>query len=169
MKYLPFGILVFLVFCFLIQCEHGLSPSDAEILPGIKGVITYENNWPPLDSLKEMRLIAFQKFPPQNIFAEILLGRARAFPSDPDENASLYFNVTRQEYLLELEADSTYEYIVVAQRFGSDRFSQDSWRAVGQYDTDSDSLPSPVKIGKDTFLESINIHVDFKNLPIQPF
>lgn len=169
MKYLPVVVLFALVFLFVIKCEHGLSPDNAEILNGIRGVITYEDNWPPPDSLKEMRVIAFQDFPPGNIFADILSGKAKAFPTDPDENASLSFNVNRQEYFLELDANTTYRYIVVAQRFGSNRFSQDSWRAVGQYDTDTDSLPTAISTEENTVLTDIDIHVDFKHLPIQPF
>lgn len=168
MKHVRFFIFLIFIFTVFFNCDHGLSPSDAEIVTGIRGVITYADNWPPPDSLKELRLVAFQDFPPGNIFAEIVSGRAIAFPSDPDENASLDFNVHRQEYFMEMPV-GTYKYIVVAHRFGSNRFSQDSWRAVGQYDTDSDSLPTQVTLEENTILLNININVDFKHLPIQPF
>lgn len=168
MKHILGFIFPVLIFAVFFNCDHGLSPSDADIVTGIRGVITYEDNWPPSDSLKEMRLVAFQKFPPGNIFAEILSGQAIAFPSDPDENASLDFNVDRQEYFMEMPV-GTFKYIVIAHRFDSNRFSQDSWRAVGQYDTDADSLPTAIFLDENTILPNINIHVDFKNLPIQPF
>lgn len=166
MKHILFFLFLILILAIFFDCDHGLSPSDAEIVTGIRGTITYEDNWPPPDSLKEMRLVAFQEFPPGNIFADILSGRAIAFPSDPNENASLEFNVNSQEFFMEMPV-GTYQYIVIANRFGSNRFSQDSWRAVGQY-TDTDSLPTAIKLDENTIL-NIDINVDFKNLPIQPF
>jgi len=170
MKYLPVSILFALVFLFVIQCEHGLSPSDAKQIPknvnGISGVIIYKN-WPSVDSLKDLRLVAFRKFPPQNIFLEIINGTAIVYPPI-DTSAHLIFHVPFEEYIVGLPPD-TFEYIVVAHQFGEDRFSEESWQAVGQYDTDSDSLPTPIIITEKTFLENININVDFKNLPIQPF
>jgi hypothetical protein len=168
MKYLPRGILVLLVFLFLIQCEHGLSPSDAKQTPkdvtGISGFILYKN-WPSPDSLKDLRLVAFRNFPPQNILADVLSGQAIVYPPI-DTSAHLQYDVPFEEYTMSLPPD-TFKYIVVAQQYG-DNIATD-WRAVGQYDTDTDSLPTALIIGKDTFLENINIYVDFKNLPIQPF
>lgn len=148
----------------LLHCDHGLSPSRTPAITGVQGVITYEDNWPPPDSLKQLRLIAFKKFPPQNIIVEVLTGEAIVYP--PIDSSSLRYYVDREEYFLKLPPD-TFEYLVVAQQFGDDIF--DDWRAVGQYDTDEDSLPTPIILKKDTLLQNINIHVDFENLPIQPF
>lgn len=168
MKYLPVVILVFLFFLFVVQCEHGLSPSDAKQIPqnvtGISGFILYQN-WPSPDSLKNLRLVAFRNFPPQNILAEVLSGSAIVYPPI-DTSATLKYNVPFEEYTMPLPPD-TFKYIVVAQQYG-DNIATD-WRAVGQYDTDTDSLPTPIIIKENTFLEDININVDFKNLPIQPF
>ena len=158
MGFLLSGILIF------SRCDHGLSPADATVVTGISGEITYEDNWPPADSLKDLRLVAFKKFPPRNIVLEVLSGEAIVYP--PIDSASLQFYVTSQEYSMELPPD-TFEYIVVAQRYGDDVFND--WRAVGQYDTDEDSLPTPIILKENTFLKNINIHVDFENLPIQPF
>jgi hypothetical protein len=168
MKYLPVAILFALVFSFVIRCEHGLSPSDAKQIPknvnGISGAIIYKN-WPSADSLKDLRLVAFRKFPPQNILTEILNKTAIVYPPI-DTSAHLEFYVPFEEYVMGLPPD-TFEYIVVAQQYG-DNIATD-WRAVGQYDTDEDSLPTPIIITEKTFLEGININVDFKHLPIQPF
>jgi len=45
----------------------------------------------------------------------------------------------------------------------------EDWQAVGQYDTDSDSLPSSFTIVEGQLLKNIIILADFKQLPIQPF
>ncbi|NIT60274.1 MAG: hypothetical protein GWN00_29920 [Aliifodinibius sp.] len=171
MKHVVFLILLFLTFLLVHNCNHGLSPSSTkktnpDDLSGISGAIVYQN-WPPGDSLKDLRLVAFRDFPPQNIFVEIITGNAIVYPPI-DTSAHLQFNVQFEEYIMELPPD-TFEYIVVAHQFGEDRFSQDSWQAVGQYDTDSDSLPTPIVVIEDSLLENINITVDFKNRPIQPF
>jgi hypothetical protein len=168
MRYLPVVILISLIFLFVIQCEHGLSPSDAKQIPqnvtGISGFILYKN-WPSPDSLKDLRLVAFRNFPPQNILAEVLSGSAIVYPPI-DTSAHLLYNVAFEEFTMPLPPD-TFKYIVVAQQYG-DNIATD-WRAVGQYDTDNDSLPTAIIIEENTFLEGINIDVDFKNLPIQPF
>ena len=63
-------------------------------------------------------------------------------------------------------ASGTYEYVVVAQQYGG----LFEWRAVGQYDiTPEDSLPSPITVSPNSYLENINIQVNFDRLPIQPF
>jgi hypothetical protein len=148
----------------LFDCDHGLAPADSETKTGIAGTITYEDNWPSADSLKNLRLVVFKKYPPTDIIVEILTGEAFVYP--PIDTISLAFNVTSQEYMLELPS-GTFEYVAVAQQYGDNIFSD--WRAVGQYDTDSDSLPTPILLEKNTFLENIDINVDFENLPIQPF
>lgn len=172
MKRVVILVLLFMTFLLVYRCDHGLSPSKttktgSNNLTGISGVIIYQN-WPQPDSLKDLRLIAFRKFPPQNIFGQIVSGEAVVYPPGIDISAHLPFNVPFEEYIMELPPD-TFEYIVVAHQFGEDRFSQGSWQAVGQYDPDSDSLPDPVIIIPDSLLENININVDFKNLPFQPF
>lgn len=168
MKYLPLGIIISSILFFLIQCEHGLSPSDAKQIPkdvtGISGFILYKN-WPSSDSLKNLRLVAFRNFPPQNILADVLAGQAIVYPPI-DTSAHLLYNVPFEEYTMSLPPD-TFKYVVVAQQYG-DNIATD-WRAVGQYDIDTDSLPTAIIIGNGTFLESININVDFENPPIQPF
>ena len=171
MKYLPVIILVFLIFLFAVRCEHGLSPpnkknTNPNNLTGISGVIIYKNyqNWPSPDSLFDLRLVAFPHFPPQNPYYEIFTKIAKVYPPI-DTSAHLQFNVLYEEYVMELPPD-TFEYILVAQQYED---SLTSWLSVGQYDTYSDSLPTPVIVIQDSLLENININVDFKNLPIQPF
>lgn len=104
----------------------------------------------------------FRNFPPGNILEEVLTGSAVFSPPDLDTSLPIWVDSTA--YSIELDPGE-YEYIVVAQQFGE----LYDWRAVGQYDTTpEDSLPTPVTVPANTFLEQIDIQVDFDNLPIQP-
>lgn len=154
---------------FFFHCnDHGLQPAPA-VEPGFGGVIHY-TNWPPLDSLKDLRLIAFREFPPQNIIADVVSGRAYVFPriNEPSD---------RVRALLPYFVDSTfyafhappgrYAYVVVAQQFGDSLFKD--WRAVGQYDLDSDlTIPTELDVSDNSFRTGIDIRVDFWNPPPNP-
>jgi hypothetical protein len=86
-------------------------------------------------------------------------GRAHVHPGFGEEG--LPFPVDTTSYVMELDP-GYYEYVVVAQQYGS--------LAAGQYDTlFSDELPTPITVISGEILEDINIQVDFDNLPPQPF
>jgi hypothetical protein len=152
----------------LLACDHGLDPApqqQAAQVTGISGTI-YFSNWPPADSLYDLRIVAFRNFPPLDIFNEVLNGQALVYPPISGSEG-LPFNVDSVAYTMELETGE-FKYITVAQQFGP-VYTAD-WRSAGQYDiTPQDSLPSAVMIESGVTLEHIDIYVDFDNLPIQPF
>ena len=158
-------LILFIAIIFLYECDHGLEPFSGSTsdITGISGLITY-TNWPPADSLFELRLVVFRNYPPTNIVAELLNQRAIVYPALAD--SSLPYFVDTTSFILELSED-TYEYIVVAQQYGPDLYAD--WRVVGQYDTDPDPLPSSIRIKKGVLLENIDINVDFDNPPDQVF
>ncbi len=161
---------VILATLLLGGCDKGLAPPEEiglEKVTGISGTIIFQN-WPPPDSVKELRLVAFRNFPPANIFQELLLGQAFAYPAIDDDSTKIPLFVDQYEFkwVNGLPA-GTYGYLVVAQRYGDNLFAD--WRAVGQYDLDTDSLPSPITVPEGQLVRNIFIGVDFKNLPIQPF
>ena len=150
----------------LTGCDHGLGPVGQTIPEGhMSGVIRY-SNWPPLDSLLDMRLVAFRVFPPANIVDEVLLGRAFVYPPLGDTALTPFF-VDSLRYSVTLPSGQ-YKYVVVAQRFGPDLYAD--WRPVGQYDLDTNlAVPSPVTIAPNDTSGDIDIHVDFRNPPPPPF
>ena len=150
------------LFLFLVSlgCDHGLAPRPVS---GIQGTITFQN-WPLADSLYDLRLVVFRTFPPTNVVLEVLSGQAFVFP--PIDSTHLPYFVDRVDYFLELPP-GRYAYVVVAQQYGPNVFTD--WRAVGQYDVDTDSLPSPVVVPEGEVVPSVDIQVDFDHLPIQPF
>lgn len=130
----------------------------------MSGVIRYQH-WPPRDSLHDLRLVAFRVFPPSNIVSEVLLGRAVVYPPLGD-TALVPFFVDSLRYQFSLPAGE-YKYVVVAQQYGPTVTTD--WRAVGQYDLDSNyAVPSPVMVIADSTVVGIDIRVDFSNPPPPP-
>ncbi len=160
---------VSVVLLVVAHCDKGLTPPEDQGITGISGTIFF-SNWPPPDSLFDLRLVAFKNFPPENILVEILNGNAYVFPSIETDSAvvrkMLPFYADQVDYLFELPP-GTYGYLAVAHQYGPNLLTD--WQAVGQYDTDADSLPSPVVVREGEILRLIPITVDFHNLPIQPF
>jgi hypothetical protein len=163
-------ILCIIISIFSNKCDHGLAPPEPERkITGIRGTIYYQN-WPPAISIYDLRLVIFKHFPPDDIRSEVISGEAVVYPAIGDD--PLPYPTDSTSYLMELDP-GRYEYLVVAQQYRPDPehlYLKEFWRVVGQYDTTlSDTLPSAVTVIKDSVLQSINIHVDFGNLPIQPF
>jgi len=149
-------------------CNQGLTPESGAEAPTdgvLAGMITYRN-WPPVDSLFDLRLVAFRDFPPGNILGAVLNGRAIVYP--PLGDTSLVpFLVDSLAFQFSLPAGE-YKYLAVVHQFGRNLFAD--WRAVGQYDTDSDPLiPTPILIPAGGRLTGIVIPVDFINRPPPPF
>ena len=150
----------------VVSCDGGLAPPErAEGPPYLTGLITYRN-WPPADSILDLRLVLFKNFPPGDIVSEVLSGRAVVHPPIGDTSLVPFF-VDSLRYRFTAAAGN-YAYLVVAQQFGPD--VRADWRAVGQYDLDSDpAIPTPVTLADGDTTRGINIAVDFANPPPTPF
>lgn len=154
------AVKIALVLCLVSSfesCDHGLELPPA-VKPGFGGRITYKGKWPPADSIKILAVVAFKRFPPSNIVGDVLSGEA-VF------DTTLKRNVESQDYRF-LTEPGTFEYIVVAQQYGPDIFSQ--WRVVGVYTDDPERIrPKSVLVTNEAFVSNVNINVDFDNLPPQ--
>lgn len=158
-------ILIFSFLIFFIEgCDEGISPEEAPLVAeahGIKGTL-YFTNWPPVDSVIDLRLVAFLNYPPVDIISEVLQGRAKYSDKLPYGVDSINFTLI----LNPLPAD-TIRCIAVGQQFGNN--IQEDWRLVGVYYTPGDSiLPGRVFIPPDSIVVDINIKVDYTKLPPQP-
>jgi hypothetical protein len=150
----------------IYSCDHGLKPIEPDQIEktGISGTIYY-TNWPPADSLFDLRLVVFKIYPPENIIDELSAGRAYVYPAIGEE--SLPFFVDSMSYIMELNP-GYYEYITIAQQYGPNVFTD--WLAAGQYDTlFSEEVPTPITVNSGELLEDLNIWVNFDSLPPQPF
>ncbi|MDT8324913.1 MAG: hypothetical protein RRA94_12435 [Bacteroidota bacterium] len=147
---------------FAAACDHGLSPEATAVDPGFGGTLTVTGSWPPADSVRDFRIVAFRNYPPKDILSEVINGSA-VF-SDP-----LPYGEKDIPYLIQDESlQGSFAYVVVAQNYGEDPFQD--WRAVGVFTTTGDvTRPSPVDLGGGRFVSSVDITVNFYDLPPQPF
>jgi hypothetical protein len=158
-------VLIFLL--ALYSCHEGLSPSDNDNLPNtarLEGTVYFKggaNDWPPEDSVKAVRIVAFKNFPPKDVIQEILSGNAYfTLSSVPlfGDSANFSINITDTPVLL--------NYIAAAQQYTDSITAQ---RVIGVYsETNDNTKPSLLSIdGGKTY--RIKIYVDWNNLPPQPF
>ena len=158
-------LIIFLSLWFL-KCDQGLSPEQENIqITGVSGTV-YFQNWPPADSLFDIRLVLFPVFPADStIMDDIIAGRAIVYPGLSDDNR-LPLNVDSLNYQIQLEAGA-YEYFAVAHQYGSNVFSD--WQVVGHYDTTGqDLLPTAIYIEEGKLLEDITIFADFDSVLFRP-
>ncbi|MBI1804468.1 MAG: hypothetical protein HY033_01415 [Ignavibacteriae bacterium] len=145
-------------------CHEGLAPASASPTVssyGIRGVITFKN-WPPADSVHDLRLGILQNYPVQDIPNEVLQGHARFTDRLP-------YGLDSVSYTLMLAPlpPGRFPFVGVAQQFGPN--IQTDWRVVGIYYAGGDTTkPGAVDIPPDSVVPSININVDFQHLPPQP-
>lgn len=161
---------IMLMLTVLSSCDGGLDPIAAskatDAKPSISGLITYKNGpsaWPPADSIKDIRVVAFTRYPPPDIIAEVLGQKAFFTETMP-------VAVDSSSYRLELPSPmpTSIAAIVVAQQYGND-ITKD-WRVIGIYSATGDNTqPTPLDLTSTTVWKNINITVDFSNLPPQPF
>lgn len=141
---------------FLIaSCEGGLEPPsiDSEPIGVIHGIINYSGDWPPADSLHELRFVALKSTPQSatDIISD--------FQNIPVSEKLDYF-VERDTFMVSDVRNGAYVYNAIAQQYGGNIFND--WRPIGLYEENS----GVIVIQGDTV--SITIHVDFQNLPPFP-
>lgn len=153
-------------------CDTGLAPINEP--SGFSGVIRFKN-WPPADSVRDLRIVAFETYPRDSagILLTLLSGRAAVYPADLSSKGSLpkFVDSTPYEFNtkngINLKVQQ-YNYIVVAQLYGSNSFTD--WRPAGVYTTEPNTFnPSPVRVLLHKITPNIDIEVDFHNPPPKPW
>ena len=173
----PFAALVAIFFVFISGCDKGLEPLNEP--SGFSGVIHYKN-WPPPDSLLELRIAAFTEYPTDSsgILTALLSGKAVVYPQvtsgvqtalkvlGGDRQAdTVHYAFTTEGTTLQV---ATYNYVVVAWRYGPNFFAD--WRPAGVYAVNPDSfVPAPVRILLHRITPDVDIYVDYHNLPPKPW
>lgn len=150
-------------------CDGGLEPPAVPPEPvptgSMSGTVRF-THWDSAGTVLDLRLVAFRFFPPGDIVQEVLQGRAVVYPPlgwPPLATPG----IDSLAYTFFLPA-GTYAYVAVAQQYGPDVMND--WRAVGQYDLDSNlTVPSAVTIRPDSATQGVDISVDFTDLPPPPF
>jgi hypothetical protein len=129
---------------------------------GISGTV-YFRNWPPQDSVVDLRVVSFKNSPSADILNDVLQGKAGFTPTlEPYGADSLHYSLT-----LNPLAPGAFAYTAVAQRYGQN--INTDWRAVGVYRAGGDtSQPGSIDVPADRLLTGIDIVVDFHHPPPQP-
>lgn len=154
-------------FLLLSRCDHGLNPNEAAnniaSTPGFGGIVRIVSALPPPDSLRDLRVVAFRNYPPKDIVLEVATKQAVFTDSTLNfKDKVISYKIQQAEVIGE------FKYVVVAQQYGANILTD--WRVVGVYTITSDvTKPSSIMIPTGTFLNNINMDVDFYNLPPQPF
>lgn len=155
-----------LMLILFYSCNQGLEPIKEEDKLEIRGLITFVNgkdNFPPIDSLKDLRVAFFQEYPDSaNILNDFISGNL-IFTDD-----TLNYNVDTASYSKILETPPvSFKYICVVQNYGGLL----DWKVVGLYTDDTvNYTPKTLFIDKKNGeLNKVNINVNFKNPPPQPF
>lgn len=153
-------------------CDTGLGPLTES--SGFSGLIRFRN-WPPADSVRDLRLVAMETYPTDSasILLALLAGRAAVYPADLSSKGSLpkfvdsvAFSFTTKDGI-NLKVQQ-YGYIVVAQLYGPNSFSD--WRPAGVYTTKPNSFePAPLRVLLHRITPNIDILVDFHNPPPKPW
>jgi hypothetical protein len=160
------------LFFFYSGCDTGLEPPTGE--SGFSGVIRF-TNWPPADSVRELRVVAFEEYPTDSsgIISALLSGRAAVYPSDLSSKGSLPKFVDTVSYTFNTKNGinlqvQEYAYVVVAQQYGPNIFTD--WRPAGVYTTQPNSFePALVRVLLHRIATNIDIQVDFHNPPPKPW
>ncbi|RPI04057.1 MAG: hypothetical protein EHM64_11215 [Ignavibacteriae bacterium] len=168
MRFFP----LIMVCVVLLSCDGGLAPlPPAE--PGFSGTITFApGSWPSADSLVNLYLVASKIYPLDS--AKVLNGLFSVPPEIflyPDLTKSLPFFVDSISYSFPLPP-GTYKYVGVIQQVSSDLLNLGVrvFRVVGYYDDASNRIsPSNIIINDNNHVNNINIRVDFRHPPPQPF
>jgi hypothetical protein len=168
-----FGTLLVLSGILLMGgCDKGLGPINEP--SGFGGVIHFKN-WPPADSVRDLRVVAFEQFPADSsgILASLLTGHGAVYPADLTAKGSLpkfvdnapYEFTTKNGINLKVQQ---YSYIVVAQLYGPNSFTD--WRPAGVYTTEAGTFnPSPIRVLLHRITPNVDIEVDFHNPPPKPW
>ena len=165
--------LIFIFLCVLLaSCDAGLAPPPPVEL-GFSGTVYFTpGSWPPADSLVSLWVFASNIYPLDSatVYAGLFSNPPTIFLY-PDMSKSLPFFVDSISYSFPLQP-GTYKYIGVIQQTSSNLFTLGIrvFRVVGFYKDPANLLqPGTVVVNNLSQVKGINIQVDFRNPPPQPF
>ena len=168
-----FTVLSSLVLLLTAGCDDGLAPFDESQPSGFSGLIRFRN-WPPPDSVQELRVVAFFEIPSDSagLFNVLLAGGAAVYPAVGTKGLAQYvdslpYTFTNIESSPSLQV-AEYKYIVIAQKYGSNIFAD--WKPAGVYTIKPGTFePATLRVLYHRIIPGINIDVDFHNPPPKPW
>ncbi len=168
-KYFGFFILAVAFVYLIVSCDHGIEPEPLGT-SGFSGTITFVNEWP--DSVKRSFLVVFKDplISDSNFTITNLRFLSREIPLGAQTHE---FSSLDSAYIPQTPGpfpSGSYSYVAVVQQ-STDLLSLNrrDWFVSGLYYAFGDTIkPGTMVIPDSTFVENINIRVDFNNPPPQP-
>ena len=150
-------------------CNEEIGPLNEP--SGFRGVIRFKN-WPPPDSLRDLRLVAFDVFPIDSaqILITLLAGGGAVYPAIGTKFPSF---IDSLEYVFTAKTGTNiqvknYAYVIIAQQYGPNILND--WQPAGVYSSAPGSFdPAPVRVLLHRVSPGIDINVDFHQLPPKPW
>ncbi len=153
--------------------DHGIEPrpeTPADKISGFSGRVTFINEWP--DSIKRSFVVVFQN--PLLTLGDFTVFNLKFLSREIPLNSSVYeFSSLDSAFIPSAPGPfppGTYAYIAVAQQSTEElSLARKDWFVSGLYFANGDTTtPGTMIVPDSSFVENINITVDFNNPPPQP-
>lgn len=168
-KILKYFSAVSVIIYFLLACDHGIEPLEAET-SGFSGTITFISNWP--DSVKRSFLVVFKD--PLLSDTNFTIFNLKYLSREIPLGSSVYDYSSLDSAYIPPEPGpfpaGSYAYVAVVQQSTENlSLARKDWFVSGIYYATGDTTkPGTMVIPDSTFVRNINIRVDFNNPPPQP-
>jgi hypothetical protein len=173
-KYLIFQSVVLILMLLAVACDdHGIEPipaTPADKISGFSGKVTFISEWP--DSIKRAFVVVFQNplLTPGDFTILNLKFLSREIPLGVQ---TYNYSSLDSAFIPSVPGPfppGTYAYIAVAQQSTVElSLAREDWFVSGIYYAQGDTTqPGTMVIPDSTFIENINITVDFNDPPPQP-
>ncbi len=148
------------------SCDEGISPEPEVVEPGFSGTVRFIGNWPA--DVKQTNLVLFKN--PLLSAADFNVFNIKFISNTIPYGASIYEFNSEENFLLADVQPGDYAYLAVAQsKTDQLSLSRADWFVSGVYYAGSDTTnPGTLSIPQNTFIEGVEIIVDFNNPPPQP-
>jgi hypothetical protein len=170
-KYISSLLFLAMNCCFSISCDHGIEPKPVlSSPPGFSGTVRFISEWP--DSVKRSFLVVF-KDPLQSDSDFTILNLKFLSREIPLKVQTHEFSSLDSAYIPQTPGpfpSGSYSYVAVVQQSTENlSLARKDWFVSGVYYANGDTTkPGTMVIPDSTFVENINIRVNFNNPPPQP-
>jgi hypothetical protein len=153
----------------LSGCDKGLGPLNE--VSGFGGHLRF-SNWPPADSVRDLRIVAFIDFPSDSggILQQLIAGRAVVYPQVGNKGLPLFQNQVTYTFTTEGTSlqPGLYRYVVLAQQYGPNILTD--WKPAAVFTVSPATFqPEPVRVLLHKITPDIDMDVDFHNPPPKPW
>ena len=162
------GLIIYILFSslVLVSCDKGLSPNLAEDKVGFGGIITFSGDWNP--EITQTHVVVF-KNPLLSVDDFNVFNLKFVSETIPNGSESYQYSTNKETALISTIEPGELSYIAVAQSIKDTiTLNREDWIVVGLYYTENSSSPGSLILPESSYIDSINIHCDFNNLPAQP-